>query len=545
MTSSLFWLAALGPAALALVGLWPRNAFDQRPDALGRWVIGAGALTVAAAVVTTIAVIMHGFMNTPLIGAGGIGISLYVDALSTSLFCLVSFIGLVVVIYSRNYLAGDPGHARFLRWLCLTLASILTVIISGNMLLFALSWIMTSVSLHRLLVFYSERPAAILAARKKFIASRIGDLCLIVAMVLLYSLFGSLEYKALFNGAETLTKDGQLPGAVHAISLLLVVAALLKSAQFPLHGWLLEVMETPTPVSALLHAGIINAGGFLILRFSDIISLSTPALETMAIVGGFTALFGSAVMLTQTSIKVSLAYSTIGQMGFMMLQCGLGAFSAALLHLIGHSLYKAHAFLTSGSVVELARASWIPGPVAHPHPARLAIAITMLLAIALVVSTVFGATLLEQPGVFATGAVVLLGLTHLVSNALDEPVNLYVVGRTVAVAVVVGLAYFGLQWTTAYLLAGSVPPTESLRGPLDLLIVALVILSFGAVMILQTLMPNRLREPRWQALYTHLSNGLYVNTIANRLVIRFWPYPPPKVGRPSYAQTKFETGGAS
>jgi NAD(P)H-quinone oxidoreductase subunit 5 len=94
-------------------------------------------------------------------------------------------------------------------------------------------------------------------------------------------------------------------------------------------------------------------------------------------------------------------------------------------------------------------------------------------------------------------------------------------------------------------LAGSVPPTESLRGPLDLLIVALVILSFGAVMILQTLMPNRLREPRWQALYTHLSNGLYVNTIANRLVIRFWPYPPPKVGRPSYAQTKFETGGAS
>jgi NAD(P)H-quinone oxidoreductase subunit 5 len=232
-------------------------------------------------------------------------------------------------------------------------------------------------------------------------------------------------------------------------------------------------------------------------------------------------------------------------MGFMMLQCGLGAFSAALLHLIGHSLYKAHAFLTSGSVVELARASWIPGPVAHPHPARLAIAITMLLAIALVVSTVFGATLLEQPGVFATGAVVLLGLTHLVSNALDEPVNLYVVGRTIAVAVVVGLAYFGLQWTTAYLLAGSVPPTESLRGPLDLLIVALVILSFGAVMILQTLMPNRLREPRWQALYTHLSNGLYVNTIANRLVIRFWPYPPPKVGRPSYAQTKFETGGAS
>ena len=545
MTSSLLWLIALGPASLALIGLWRGKFADRRPDAIGRLAVGAGGLTVVAAVLTTLAVIMHRFVSTDLIGKGGIGLSLYVDALSASLFCLVAFIGLVVMIYSRNYLAGDPGHSRFLRWLCLTLASILMVIISGNMLLFALSWILTSVSLHGLLVFYRERPAAVMAARKKFIASRMGDLCLIIAMVLLYGMFGSLEYHALFKGAEVLGESTELPGAIHAVSLLLVVAALLKSAQFPLHGWLLEVMETPTPVSALLHAGIVNAGGFLILRYSDLISLSTPALETMAIVGGFTALFGSVVMLTQTSIKVSLAYSTIGQMGFMMLQCGLGAFSAALLHIIGHSLYKAHAFLTSGSVVELARASWIPGPASRPHPARLAIAVTMLIAVALVVSTLFGATLLEQPGVFATGAVVLLGLTHLVSNALDERLNFYVVGRTVGVAVLVGLTYFGLQWATAHLLTGAVPPTELLRGPLDFLIVAVVVLSFGAVTILQTLMPNRLREPWWQALYTHLANGLYVNTIANRLVIRFWPYPPPKVGRPSYAQSISESGGAS
>jgi NAD(P)H-quinone oxidoreductase subunit 5 len=141
--------------------------------------------------------------------------------------------------------------------------------------------------------------------------------------------------------------------------------------------------------------------------------------------------------------------------------------------------------------------------------------------------------------------VVLLGLTNLVANALDERLNLYVVGRTITVAVLVGLVYFGLQWTTAYLLAGSVPPTESLRGPLDLLIVAMVVLSFGAVTILQTLMPNRLTEPRWQALYTHLANGLYVNTIANRLVISLWPYPPPKVSRSSYAHPNPETGGAS
>lgn len=545
MTSSLLWLAAIGPISLACVGLLSSKRFDSRPAIIGRLAVGATALNLAAAALTTIAVGLYSSVDTGIIGIKGLGFSLYVDALSVALFSLVSFIGIVVILYSRNYMAGDPRHSRFIQWLCLTLAAILGVIIAGNMLLFALAWILTSLSLDRLLVFYRERPAAVLAARKKFIASRAGDLCLISAMTFLYSTFGSLEYETLFAGAESMSAAAAIPPAIHGVSFLLVAAALLKSAQFPLHGWLLEVMETPTPVSALLHAGIINAGGFLVLRFSDVIALSTPALETMAIVGGFTALFGSAVMLTQTSVKVSLAYSTIGQMGFMMLQCGLGAFSAAFLHIIGHSLYKAHAFLTSGSVVDLARASWVPGPGGQPHPARVAIAVTMLISATLLVSTVFGATLLEQPGVFATGAVVVLGLTHLVSGALDERLNVYVVGRTLALAIVVAAVYFGLQWITAYLLEGSVPPTESLRGPLDFVIVAVVVLSFGTVTILQTILPSRMREPRWQALYTHLANGLYVNTIANRLVIRFWAYPPPKLGRPSYIEPRSQAGGES
>ena len=189
-----------------------------------------------------------------------------------------------------------------------------------------------------------------------------------------------------------------VPGALQAAAGLLVTAALLKSAQFPAHGWLIEVMETPTPVSALLHAGVINAGGFLILRFSGVISLSTPSLETMALVGGFTALFGSVVMLTQTSVKVSLAYSTIAQMGFMMLQCGLGAFPAALVHIVAHSLYKAHAFLTSGSVIDIARSSWTPSPGDSPHPARLTIAVGVMAVAAVAVGRLFGMTLQDDPG---------------------------------------------------------------------------------------------------------------------------------------------------
>jgi NAD(P)H-quinone oxidoreductase subunit 5 len=313
---------------------------------------------------------------------------------------------------------------------------------------------------------------------------------------------------------------------MHYAALLLVIAAMLTSAQFPLHGWLIEVMETPTPVSALLHAGIINAGGFLLLRLAHVVSLSLPSLDVLAIVGGVTALFGSVVMLTQTSIKVSLAYSTIAQMGFMMLECGLGAFSAALLHIVAHSLYKAHAFLSSGSVIDIARASWTPSPGGKPHPLRMFIAIAGVLLITFAVSVIFGATLQQRPGVFALAAVLLLGLTHLVANGIDERPNLYVVARTVVLAAATACVYFALQLAAERLLAASLPPSPAARGPIDIAIVSAVILSFATVVFLQGLVPRHAGEPKWQALYAHVANGFYVNTIANRLVLRLWPSPP-------------------
>jgi NAD(P)H-quinone oxidoreductase subunit 5 len=478
-------------------------------------------------VATGIGIAVKGTLATGTIGVAGVGVGFYVDTLAAIMFALVAFVGLIVVLYSRNYLDGDRGQARFTKWLCLTLAAVLLLIVSGNLFQFALAWIATSLGLNKLLLFYPERQAAVLAARKKFLASRLGDLCLIAAMVLLHQAFGSLDYAVLFAGAAAMRVGGDIPAAIHAVALLLVVAALLKSAQFPLHGWLTEVMETPTPVSALLHAGVINAGGFLVLRFADVISLSAPSMEVLVIVGGVTALFGSVVMLTQTSVKVSLAYSTIAQMGFMMLQCGLGAFAAALLHIVAHSLYKAHAFLSSGSVIDLARASWSPSPGGQPHPARMAMIVGLVLAAALVVGTLFGATIAAQPGVFALGAVVMLGLSHLITQAFDERPSVYVVARTVALAVAVSLAYFGLQWAVEHLLAGSLPPVQALRGPLDLVIIALVVLTFATVTVFQSVLPGKADAPRWQAIYVHLANGLYVNTLANRLVLRFWPSPPP------------------
>jgi NAD(P)H-quinone oxidoreductase subunit 5 len=215
-----------------------------------------------------------------------------------------------------------------------------------------------------------------------------------------------------------------------------------------------------------------------------------------------------------------------------------------LLHIVAHSLYKAHAFLSSGSVIDIARASWSPSPGGQPHPARMAIAIAVVLAVALAVSRLFGASVTQQPGVFALGAIVLLGLIHLIANSIDERPNSYVIGRTFALAAIVAAAYFSLQLGTEKLLAGSLPPTEGLRGPLDLAIVVGVVASFSVVTFCQGLLPRQAGEPRWQAFYAHAANGLYVNTFANRLVLRFWPSPPPQPASIS-ARNASESGARS
>lgn len=525
LTTSTLWLIASGPLVLAIIALLPGTGSRRATRLRIAFAKLAALLTVALALATAWAVITHGTLRTGTAGGAGLGFSLYVDALSAMMFCLVSLIGLVVITYSDNYLDGDPGQARFIRWLCLTLAAVLTVIVSGNLLQFALAWVATSLGLHRLLLFYPGRQAAVLAARKKFLSSRLGEAALLGAMALLYRQFGSLDYATLFAAAANLAA-APIPAGVHAAAALLGLAAILKSAQFPLHGWLIEVMETPTPVSALLHAGIINAGGFLVLRFADVISLSSATLHGLAIIGGLTALFGSVVMLTQTSIKVSLAYSTIAQMGFMLLECGLGAFPAALLHILAHSFYKAHAFLSSGSVIDIARASWTPSPGGRPHPLRMVISIVAVMAVTVIVSSLFGATITAQPGVFVQGSVVALALILLVANGIDERPNGYVVVRTAAMAVIVAVTYFALQRLMDLAVAGSLPRTEALRGPLDLAIVIAIIASFAAITVFQGLLPGQGAAPRWEALYAHVANGFYINTFANRWVLRLWPSRP-------------------
>jgi NAD(P)H-quinone oxidoreductase subunit 5 len=520
MSQELALIALIGPAALAVAAGMPAFGGDNPPKSIASHCLVAGMIALLTALSLAANVAWRGSLFAPILSVAGVGFSVYVDALSAMLLLLVSFIGVVVLRYSRNYLDGDPGQSRFFKWLSLTLAAVLTLIVSGNLALLIAAWIATSLGLHKLLLFYPERPAAQLAAKKKFVASRIGDLCLVAAACILWSRFGSLELPTLIAAVRGVPGGGN---DLFAPALLIASAALLKSAQLPVHGWLIEVMETPTPVSALLHAGVINAGGFLVLRLADVVASSTAAMTTLALVGGATALFGSVVMLTQTSVKASLAYSTIAQMGFMMLECGLGAFPAALLHILAHSPYKAHAFLSSGSIVDLARASWTPSPSGQPHPARYLLAVVAAPLFALVVGAFFGTTLVEKPGAIVLAAILMMGLAHLFANAWDERLNTYVLSKAAAMAVVVALSFFALHAAMEILVAQSVPHSAPLRGPIEAVLAIVVILSFGAVTLFQSVMASHAKSDFWQAFYVHLCQGLYLNTVANRLMLRLWP----------------------
>lgn len=528
MSALLAWLPLLGPAALILVALVPTVRAGAEPRRMALAARSAAFVALAGGLATGLAVIAAGPLHTGTIGAAGIGFALHADALSAVMLVLVGFVGAIVVAYAKNYLDGDPNQGIFFKHLSLTLACALLLMASGNLFQLVLAWIGTSLALHRLLTHYSDRPKAVLAARKKALASRAGDVALVAACALVFHLFGTLDIPTILAQARALSAVGEVPALLHAAVFLIVVAALVKSAQFPLHGWLGEVMETPTPVSALLHAGIINAGGFLIVRLSPLVALSAPSMDVLALVGGFTALFGSLVMLTVPSVKVALAYSTVAQMGFMMLQCGLGAFSAAALHIVAHALYKAHAFLSSGSAVESIRAAPPVDEAKLPDPVAYAGALVGAVVLTLAVGAAFGTTVLDNPGAFALAAVVALGVAHYLAGVLASRDAARMLGTSLAVATAVVVAYYALQAGAEALLAGAVHPALALGGAFDGLVVALAVGSFAAALAIQTFAPALARRPGFAALYVHLANGLYVNAATTRLVARFAPAPSAK-----------------
>ena len=484
----------------------------RRPGHAGRLAETGALLALAAALAATAGLAIAGPYASPAIGFHGAGLSVRVDAVSATMLLLVTFIGWIVVRYARTYLDGEARQGPFLGWLCVTLAAVLLLVTAGNLLQLLLAWVATSLFLHRLLLFYPDRVAARRAARKKFITARIGDVALLGAVVSLWVAYGTPDIGKILNAA----RSGEGGTAAVIAAILLALAALLKSAQFPTHGWLTEVMETPTPVSALLHAGVINAGGFLLIRFAEIMLLSPGVLAALAMVGGFTALFGGLVMLTQPAVKTSLAWSTVAQMGFMILECGLALFPLALLHIVAHSLYKAHSFLSSGGAVERIAAIRRPGPVAIPDARAVGRAFVSALVIYALVGLAFGLPH-KSPQAIALGAILIFGVAYMLAQGFADAAPRALTRRTAVYALATSVGYFALQMAATSLTAGVLPATPA-PGPLEWVLIVLAVLSFGLVAIVQAMFPLWAYHPAAAGLRVHLSNGFYANAIFDRLV---------------------------
>ncbi len=524
--------ALAAPLVLWLVGSIPSRTADRLGPRMARLANAAAWLAFAAAAV---ALIGHGFgpaeeLNLGAIalpfGLGSFAMGVYVDAVTVIMLALVSLIGALVSTYARTYMAGEAREGHFHKWMLLTLASILTLLVASNLLLFSLAWMATSLCLHRLLTFYPNRPAAMLAAHKKFVFSRIGDASLFIASVLIGATLHTLDFAGVYAAMADMT--GPLPAGLQAAAWLIALAAVLKCAQFPFHGWLMQVMEAPTPVSALLHAGIVNAGAFLVIRMSPVMSLSGPALDSLAVVGLVTLAIASLVMLTQTSIKVSLAWSTSAQMGFMLLEAGLGLYSLALLHLVAHSLYKAHAFLASGSSVDGYRAPLLRFGHGAPKPWHWLVAFQGALLMTLLAGLAFGVDPTHDPALIIAGAIVAIATTQLLLQALvledDGPLLI----RATAIGALVCLAYFGLHTGFEHAIAGSVHAAEPAGAAFEIAMGLGVITVFVGLLLLQHLFTH-VRGPLRQAIQVHLYNGLYVDILVTRLITRLWPAP----GRPA------------
>jgi NAD(P)H-quinone oxidoreductase subunit 5 len=483
-----------------------------RPKYLTQLAQAAALLAFLAALASVAGLLCAGPCTSPVLGLHGAGLSVRLDAVSAMMLLLVTFIGWVVIRYTGTYLDGEDRQGPFTGWLCLTLTAVLLLVTAGNLAQLGLAWAGTSLFLHRLLLFYPDRVAARRAARKKFIVARLGDAALLAAAVLLVAAYGTADIGAILRAARA----GAGGNLACCAAGLLALAAFLKSAQFPTHGWLTEVMETPTPVSALLHAGVINAGGFLLIRFADVMLLAPGVLAVLLIVGGFTALFGGLVMLTQPAVKTSLAWSTVAQMGFMIFECGLGLFALALLHIVAHSLYKAHAFLASGGAVELVAAIRRPGPVASPGAGAVGRAFVSALVIYVLVGFCFGLAH-KSPQAVALGAILIFGVAYMLAQGFADAAPRALTRRTAVYAVAVSAGYFALQTAATSLTAGVLPAAPA-PGPLQWALIVLAVLSFGLVAIIQAMFPLWAYHPAAAGLRVHLSNGFYANAVFDRLV---------------------------
>lgn len=454
------------------------------------------------------------FLTSNLVTIQAIGFSIRIDALNLILLGMIAIISSIVLTYSFNYLNGEQKQGYFLGNMSATIAAVQLFVLSENLFLLFLTWVLTSLHLNKLLRYYDDRRRARVAARKKFILARIGDITMISAFTLLYMEFGSANLTVLFKTAQQLESANL---NLELAMLLLAVTAILKSAQFPFHGWLVEVMEAPTPVSALLHAGLINAGPFLMIRFSTLLSLGQLTSTILFVIGGLSALYGALVYSSQTSVKTALAYSSVAHMGFSMMICGLGIYSAALLHLTAHSFYKAHAFLSSGSVVDSARIYNLQTNFRTLKPMKLVLGIGASL---ICFSAVFFFPSLTNGLRFEylfLASIIFLALMVLLASTFDSVSSLRSMVNAALLGVVLMVSFFSLEYAISELISAQLPTRVVENSGIHIAAYAFLSL-FILTAILYLIAPFFQTNLVYKKVATHLRNGLYLNHHFDKLI---------------------------
>ena len=438
---------------------------------------------------------------------------LQADPLGLVMQPLVAFLGWIIIRFSQRYLEGEAGAERYLAALLCTFAFVSILVLTRNLGVLALAWTASSLSLHHLLTFHRDRAQAQIVAHKKFLASRMAEVCLLVALFLIYRGIGTLDMGAIVayvQQAETLS------ASFHVAAILIALSAILKSAQLPVHGWLIQVMEAPTPISALQHAGVVNIGGFILIRFAALISAAPVAQTLLVVVGSLTAVLAGLVMMTRISIKVRLAWSTCAQMGFMLMECGLGMYGLALLHLVAHSLYKAHAFLATGDTVTTVRQHDLSPATSSATPTRRLVYRLLMLPIALILVTASAALWSATLPHFMVPAVALgivgVALAPLLGEASS---GLGALARGIGRVLVLTQIY--LLWHLAF--SGIIPEFGAPPLPLSIWVGA----CFGGLYLMQNYLLAYPRGFLASRLFPWAYAGFFLDERFTRLTFRIWP----------------------
>jgi len=361
MSTSVALLVPLLPLLATITVIAGRGTNVRKRVKFALWPIAAAFVGAVATLVLVAAdgPLILRLYDPAIAGSFPVPVGFYVDRLSAVMMVLISGIGTIIYAYSIEYMQQEPHERRYFALLGIAVAVLLCMVSSGNLMMLFVLWQVLSYLLY-LLIHNHTHAGTLDSAFRTFALLRTGDVAFLAGTALAYMLYGTLEFPELFTVAAQSTATIEwLPGlecsGATGVTLLLLVGAMSKSAQFPFHVWLPRYLYAPTPVTALLHAGIINAGGFLINRLAPLFGLSSPTLHLAFLIGTLTAVLGASMMLAQNDVKNMLGFSTIGQMGYMVMECGLGAFALAVFHLIAHGLFKATVFLNCGDVIRKAR----------------------------------------------------------------------------------------------------------------------------------------------------------------------------------------------